>query len=163
MVPIQSVVLEGKTYFPLVQQSYSADKNVNGSYFRSFCAGDAITLTRLKLTKSKRIWLMSVDTFLMRSEHSPTSFNSPGNFGLTKYVTLFDTSVLQDDVTATVREQVYHMSVSYALQCVFRKQLFFGNVYSSRRLDRRKSQVQKKKNWNALIVRAPFNTFENRK
>jgi len=57
-------------------------------------------LTRLKLTKSKRIWLMSLDIFLTRNEHSPTSFNKPGKFGLTKYVTLLATSALHDDVTA---------------------------------------------------------------
>jgi len=56
-------------------------------------------LTRLKLTKSNRSWLMSLDIFLTRSEHSPTSSNSPGKFGLTKYVTLLATSALQDDVT----------------------------------------------------------------
>jgi len=59
-----------------------------------------VKLTRLKLTKSKRIWLISFDTFLTRNEHSPTSFNNPGKFGLTKYVTLLATSALHDDVTA---------------------------------------------------------------
>lgn len=43
---------------------------------------------------------MSLDIFLTRNEHSPTSFKSPGKLGLTKYVTLLDTSALHDDVTA---------------------------------------------------------------